>query len=82
MAINGPRDIVPADATALAHAVEHLIDLHGVAEVLNAVAQVCSEKAEHLRANWQDTRSAKAWDKASVRVSNLVATATIGDVSP
>jgi hypothetical protein len=41
---------------------EALIDRHGLTHVVNTLAVVCIEKAEHLRTNWQDGVTAKAWD--------------------
>jgi hypothetical protein len=41
---------------------EALIDRHGLTHVVNTLAVLCTEKAEHLRTNWQDSVTAKAWD--------------------
>ncbi|TYO65475.1 hypothetical protein FXV83_16195 [Bradyrhizobium hipponense] len=41
---------------------EGLIDRHGLTHVVTGLSLICSEKAEHLRHNWQDGTSAKAWD--------------------
>lgn len=62
-------------------ALEALVDSHGLAEVLNGLAQVCSEKADRLRSNWQDNAGARLWEKAATRISYTVATAAIGGVS-
>lgn len=43
---------------------ESLIDKHGLLHVITALDLICSEKAEHIRANWQDKITAKTWDKA------------------
>jgi len=50
---------MPNDITEV---LETLIDQHGLTHVVAGLSLVCSEKAEHLRANWQDRTSAKAWD--------------------
>jgi hypothetical protein len=34
-------------------------------EVLGALVEVCHGKADHLRSNWQDPVSAKAWERAA-----------------
>jgi len=39
-----------------------LVDKHGLTHVLAGLSLLCSEKAEHIRANWQDRITAKAWD--------------------
>lgn len=43
---------------------EQLIDRCGLANVVSAVADICGEKAEHIRENWQDESTAFMWDKA------------------
>lgn len=52
--------------------VEALIDQHDVAIVLAAVAEICSEKADHLRSNWQDDRSARAWERAATAIERVI----------
>jgi hypothetical protein len=44
---------------------EELIDKHGLQHVLVGLELVCSEKAEHIRMNWQDQITAKPWDAAA-----------------
>lgn len=40
---------------------EAMIDKAGVGNLAYAVAKICSGKAEHVAANWQDTAQAKLW---------------------
>lgn len=51
-------------------ALEALLDQPGmtVPALLYALASVCSDKAEHVRANWQDEALGKAWDRAQTIV--------------
>ncbi|REJ65784.1 MAG: hypothetical protein DWQ31_17140 [Planctomycetota bacterium] len=42
---------------------EQLIDSASLQEVLSALAEICHEKADHLRSNWQDESSAKVWER-------------------
>lgn len=42
---------------------EGMIDTAGLAGVLDMLGQICLEKADHLRANWQDERAAQVWDQ-------------------
>lgn len=44
---------------------ENLIDKHGLLHVITGLELVCNEKAEHILHNWQDTKTAKVWNKAS-----------------
>ncbi len=56
----------------LVGALEGISDGVGFASVLDALATLASEKAEHLASNWQDRAAAKAWE----RVARLTATAS------
>jgi len=49
----------------LTAALEALVDAHSVADVLFDLEAICLEKADHIRANWQDSVTAKNWDKAA-----------------
>lgn len=49
------------------HTLERMIDRYTLSTVLETVALICSEKADHIRENWQDERTAGAWDKACER---------------
>lgn len=42
---------------------ESLVDVTCLTDVVLALARMCNEKAEHLRSNWQDEKSARTWDK-------------------
>jgi hypothetical protein len=46
-------------------ALEAMIDQHGLLFVTTGLELICSEKAEHIRHNWQGSAGAKPWDKAS-----------------
>jgi hypothetical protein len=47
---------------------EMLVDQHGLATVMNALAEVCHHKAHHLGGNWQDHNAAENW----TTVANLI----------
>ena len=49
----------------LTEELEKLIDASSLLDVLTGLELVCAEKAEHIRANWQDKLTARPWDKAS-----------------
>lgn len=49
---------------------ETMIDQHGLAAVLEALAFVCHEKADHCITNWQDRTLAIAWRKAAQAVEH------------
>lgn len=57
-------DKFPADE------LEALIDTYGLASVLEHIAEICHEKADHLRSNWQDARSGRVWDKDAKVISS------------
>jgi hypothetical protein len=40
-----------------------MIDKLTTPQVLQLIAEICHEKADHLRENWQDKNAARLWDK-------------------
>ena len=60
---------------------ETLIDSIGVESLLTNLATVCYDKAEHIRANWQDNATAGVWDAAGRRVMALSSHHVIKTVS-
>jgi hypothetical protein len=61
--------------------VEDLIDRLTLRGLLDLVAQVCHEKADHLRANWQDEDAGKAWMRASLRLEEVIDAPSVKAVS-
>lgn len=53
---------------------ETLVDSHNLASVLQTLAYVCSDKADHLQENWQDTCAARHWQAASSDLDRLART--------
>ena len=49
---------------------EMLVDENGLDNVIDALADVCGLKADHIRSNWQDLETAKAWDRAGYAVNS------------
>jgi hypothetical protein len=47
----------------LTNQLEDLIDQHGLSAVMDALADVCRAKADHVAANWQDETLALRWEK-------------------
>ena len=52
--------------------IEDMVDSSSVAAVLTALAEICHEKAEHIRSNWQDRRLAGSWDKTGDIVEQML----------
>lgn len=50
---------------------ENLVDQHDLAGVIDALANICYGKSQHLQCNWQDELSAKQWEKAGNKLNNL-----------
>ena len=55
---------------------EDLIDASSLRAVGESIAGICWEKGEHLRANWQDHRSANDWERAAKRLEVVAAVIT------
>jgi hypothetical protein len=62
-------------------ALEDLIDSHQLDAVLDMIATICIEKADHLTSNWQDSGAAKCWTKAANSISRLSVSERINAVS-
>jgi len=61
----------------LADQLESLIDRASLAMVLEALSQVCWEKADHLQSNWQDSAAAKTWHKAGNAIDRLISKVSV-----
>jgi hypothetical protein len=55
----------------IADQLEALIDASTLAIVLDALADVCHAKAEHLTSNWQDSTSARHWSDMGRRIGTV-----------
>ena len=62
-------------------ALETLLDRVGLFEMLIALSVICGDKADHIRVNWQDERTARAWDEARGRLETTAKTKQIEAVS-
>jgi hypothetical protein len=65
------------DMKKLEEELEILIDRNGISSVLEALAQVCFDKWQHVEVNWQDHGLARRWHKLAVKIDRLV---TIADI--
>ena len=50
---------------------EAMVDANSLSAVLEALATVCDEKANHIRENWQDGITARPWENAGARLAKL-----------
>ena len=50
---------------------EKLIDAYSLEEILDAIANICYEKAQHLRSAWQDPESAKTWEQDGKKIEQV-----------
>ena len=50
---------------------EKLIDAHGLMEVIEALAVIAGEKAEHVRVNWQDSSLAESWHRDAAHLEKV-----------
>lgn len=62
-----------ATARMDANTLKDLVDRIGLDGVLDALVAICREKAEYLRANWQDERAAREWNHAAKKVDRAAA---------
>lgn len=59
------NDLRTFDLANASDVLEALVDRHGLTHILTGLSLICGEKAEHIRENWQDRTTAKAWDADS-----------------
>lgn len=50
---------------------EALIDASCLWNVVAELADIATQKANHIRENWQDPETAKPWDKAAAALDRL-----------
>lgn len=62
-------------------ALEAFIDRYSLAIVLEAIADVCQDKAEYLRTNWQDEPMSRDWDIAARKVQMTAIAPVVKQVS-
>jgi hypothetical protein len=48
---------------------EAFVDAHGLESVISMLAEICCQKAGHLRASRQDELTAQVWVSAATRLS-------------
>lgn len=49
---------------------EEMIDRRGIQVVIETLGAICSEKADHIRENWQDEKLADHWDREAAILVN------------
>jgi len=64
------NNLIGVNDVTLADTLESLVDAKGMTTVLETLAQIASEKADHIATNWQDTGLAKEWDRLAARLVN------------
>jgi hypothetical protein len=52
-------------------ALEQLTDAESLTHVLTGLEIMCGEKAEHIKVNWQDAKTARVWNRASKLIGTL-----------
>lgn len=56
---------------------EQLIDQHSLKYILESLSTICSEKADHIRTNWQDRDLAKEWQHTAMWINSIVGKVTV-----
>jgi hypothetical protein len=51
--------------------IEAFIDRHGLPAVLDMIAAICGDKAEHVAVNWQDSVTAKTWARDATLIAKM-----------
>jgi hypothetical protein len=53
---------------ALSVELERMVDNTSLASVLDALATIAAEKADHIDSNWQDAGLARVWRMSSIAI--------------
>ena len=64
------------ELASLKENLEQEIDRLGIDTVVDALAEICREKSEHVSTNWGDRNLAKAWNKLAEKLQH------VSDTSP
>lgn len=51
------------------NSLEKLVDHTSIAEVLQALSEICYLKSQHIEENWQDHSMARRWERAGNKLS-------------
>ena len=62
---------------AVTESMEEYVDRYSLALLLEQLADLCAEKAEHVQTNWQDSDIAGDWSKAARYLDRVAATRTV-----
>lgn len=65
------------ELASLKENLEQEIDRLGIDTIIDAIAEICREKSEHVSTNWQDFNLAKAWDKLADKLQHVSDTSPI-----
>ena len=63
-------------------ALELLVDKVGVRNVLWALERICAGKAVHVAEAWQDSRTAKVWDRCATMMHKTAKGITVDPLAP
>ena len=61
--------------------IEDMIDEHGLQHVIETISDVCYEKEQHIKENWQDIPLSATWNKAARYLFTCAMTTKIRDCS-
>lgn len=62
---------IKSEPTLNKDTLEQYIDKYGLSETLSHIADICYNKAEHLKSNWQDESTARVWEKDAEKIMAL-----------
>lgn len=61
----------------IADQLEQLVDQYSLKCILECLSTICSEKADHIRTNWQDRDLAKEWQHTAMWINSIVRKVTV-----
>lgn len=59
------------DAEKAKFELEQMVDRFSVRQVVDMLSEICAEKAEHIRVNWQDFSLAARWQAKAAKLDRV-----------
>jgi len=72
---------MPTTATNLQETLENLVDNNDLPSILEALAQTCYAKAEHVEVTWSDHFLSGVWTRAGIKIDNMTTHQDMRDLS-
>ena len=63
--------VAPLPNEELERLLEGMVDSRSLAAIVYLLSTICTEKADHIRTNWQDEALAKVWERNARKLAHV-----------